>query len=387
MRKFLLLLFTIAAFALLWRCTADKDSAIRVEKHNGEDLYVCDYFKLKDDTLSLKLSDLIKSLEVIKLDTASHAMIGRGSVLCSDNYLLLRPNARNVFKLFDRKGKFLCDVGGYGRGPGEYMRVYDAQLDEGNGRIYIMPFQTRQLLMYDLQGEYIKSIPLAGFLPMGKFKAEGDKVSLLAMPFVKHARDSVTLIAYQQDLEGNLLDSVSALPYAVKTEYANWIDFNREALSFHIYQWDGVQDSLYHYVPGKNRLTPKFTVNYNGVKSIPLHEYHEFGDYFWFVTYKLVQMENGQYTNKLEKRILVDKKKLEVGPLKIENDLLGGGVMGWNFSDGYYTENLSPVALKERLEKFSKEEGLSREVRARVDELLATIQEDDNNYVVIGEMK
>lgn len=386
MKKNPFLLFVMVACALLWRCTGE-DSAIRVEKHNGEDLYVCDYFKLKDDTLSLKLSDLIQSIEVIKLDTASNAMIGGGVVHCSDNYLLLRPNWQNPFKLFDRKGKFLCDVGGYGRGPGEYMRVCDAQLDQKSGRIYILPFQTRQLLMYNLQGEYIKSIPLAGFLPIGKFKAEGDEVSLITLPFVKHARDSVTLIAFQQDLDGNLIDSVSALPYAIKTEYADELNFNRKCPSFHIYQWDGMQDSLYHYVPGKNKLTPKFTINYGGVESIPLHKYYEFGDYFWFSTYKLVKMENGQYTNKLEKRILVDKKSLKAGPLKIENDLLGGDLMGWNFSDGYYTENLSPVKLKDRLEKFSKEEGLSVETRKRVDDLLTTIQENDNNYIVIGKMK
>ncbi|MBD9178913.1 MAG: 6-bladed beta-propeller [Odoribacter splanchnicus] len=386
MKKCLLLLFVITVYVLLWRCT-DQESAVRVEKHNGEYLYVCDYFKLNDDTLSLKLSDLIKSIEVIKLDTASNAMIGSTGVVCSDHYLLLRPNWQDVFKLFDRKGNYLCDVGGYGRGPGEYMRVHDVQLDEANGRIYILPFQTRQLLMYNLQGEHIKSIPLAGFLPMGKLKAEGDKISLLTLPFVKHARDSVTLIAFQQDLDGNLLDSVSALPYAIKTEYADWINFNRKSPSFHIYQWDGVQDSLYHYVPGKNRLIPKFTVDYKGVKSIPLHEYHEFGDYFWFTTYKLVQREDGQYTNRRDRRILVNKKNLKAGLLKIENDLLGGELMGWNFSNGYYTENLSPVALRDRLEKFSKEKGLSKETRKRVDNLLATIQEDDNNYVIIGEMK
>ena len=386
MRKLLLLFFVLTAYGLLWRCT-DKDSAVRIEKHNGEDLYVCDYFKLKNDTLTLKLSDLIKSLEVIKLDTASNATIGGGGVNCSDNYLLLRPNWQSTYKLFDRKGKFLCDVGGYGRGPGEYMRIYDVQLDEKGGRIYILPWQTRELLMYNLQGEYIKSISLAGFLPMGKFKVEGDKVSLITLPFVKHARDSVTLIAFQQDFEGNVIDSVSALPYGIKTEYADWLNFNRKFPAFHIYQWDGVQDSLYHYVPGRNRLTPKFTVNYGGVESIPLHEYNEFGDYFWFTTYKLVRLENGQYSNKREKRILVDKKNLKAGPLKIENDLLGGELMGWNFSDGYYTENLSPVKLKDRLEKFSKEKGLSEETRKRVDELLNTIQEDDNNYVIIGEMK
>lgn len=386
MRKFSFLLSGVAVCALLWRCT-DGESAVRVEKHQGEDLYVCDYFKLSDDTLALKLSDLIQALEVIKLDTASNAIIGGGTVHCSENYLLLRPNWQSVYKLFDRKGKFLCDVGAFGRGPGEYMRINDIQLDEENGRILILPFQTRQLMVYNLQGEYIKSIPLAGYIPMGKFKAEGDKISLFAMPFVKHRKDSVTLVTYQQDLEGKLLDSVSALPYAVKTEYSNWIDFNRRFPAFHFYQWEGVQDSLYHYKPGKHRLTPKFTVNYAGVESIPLHEYHEFGDYFWFITYKLVKRNDGKFTNMPDKRVLVDKKNLKAGLLKIENDLLGGELKGWNFKDGYYSENLSPVALKDRLEKFSKEEGLSAETRKRVDELLATIQEEDNNYIIVGKMK
>jgi len=83
----------------------------------------------------------------------------------------------------------------------------------------------------------------------------------------------------------------------------------------------------------------------------------------------------------------VDKKNLKAGPLKIENDLLGGELSGASFSDGYYTENLSPVSLKDRLEKFSKTEGLSEETRKRVDDLLNTIEEDDNNYIIIGKMK
>lgn len=387
MKKIPCFLLMVTAYAFLWGCTG-KDSAVRVGNYDGEELYVCDYFKLKDDTLSVRLSDLVISLDVVKLDTA--AMIGgRGGkgVICSDNYILLRPDWQSPYKLFDRKGKFLCDVGGYGRGPGEYMRLYDAQLDEKNGRIFLLPFQARTLLVYDLQGEYVNSVSLAGFLPMGKFKVVDDKISLLTIPFVKHARDSVMLIAYQQDMEGNLTDSISALPYAVKTEYADWVNFNRTSLSFHVYQWDGVQDSLYHYIPGKKRLTPKFTVNYGGVENIPLHEYHEFGDYFWFVTYKMVRMENGQFTNKLEKRVLVDKKNKRAGALKIENDLLGGNLMGWNFTDGYYTENLGPTQLKDRLENFIKKEGSGGEIRKRAEDLLSTIQEDDNNYIIIGKMK
>lgn len=70
----------------------------------------------------------------------------------------------------------------------------------------------------------------------------------------------------------------------------------------------------------------------------------------------------------------------------MKDDLLGEISWG-NFSDGYYTENLGPAVLKAKLENLNKKEGLSGETRKRMDDLLNTIQENDNNYIVIGKMK
>lgn len=387
MKNFPYFLLAAIIYTLSGGC-ANEGAAIRVETYNGEDLYICDYSKLGNDTISLKLSDLVSSLEVIKLDTASNALITGGKVILSENYLLLGPDWQGIYKLFGRKGNFLCDVGTYGRGPEEYMQIADAQLDEGNNRIYLLPYEARKLLVYNLQGKFVNSVPLAVFLTGCRMKVENDKVSLLTTPL------NVPIVAYQQDMKGNLLDSVSARPYAVNRGMMGDINFsfNREFLSFHTGHWEEEetkQDSLYHYIPGKNRLTPKFTVNYEGMKTIPQHIYYEFGDYFRFNIYrvKTVYKETGIYSSRIqEKCILVDKKNRKAGIFKMKDDLLGEISWG-DFSDGYYTENLGPAVLKAKLENLNKKEGLSGETRKRMDDLLNTIQENDNNYIVIGKMK
>lgn len=149
--------YCIALYGLLlYGCGAEKP--VRIENVNGEDLYVCDYFKISDSTTILKLSEVLKSLEIIKLDNDTSATVGGGSVSFSENYMLIRAGSRQPVKLFDRKGNFLRNIGKIGRGPGEYMNLYDIQLDEKNKRIFFMPWQTRYLYEYDFDGNFVKPI-------------------------------------------------------------------------------------------------------------------------------------------------------------------------------------------------------------------------------------
>ena len=85
---------------------------------------------------------------------------------------------------------------------------------------------------------------------------------------------------------------------------------------------------------------------------------------------------------------MVDKKnRTATSSYNVENDYLGYYTSLWSFSNGYYAENISPVKLKEKLEKASKRKDLTPEVEQRIDDLLADIDEEGNNYVIIGKMK
>lgn len=369
---------------LIWAC-GPRDEAVRVEKHNGQELYICDYFKVKDVPVTLKLSEMVDPLEIIKLDNDTNAMIGYSNVYLSDHYMLLRPDWKSPIKLFNRQGKYLNDIGVIGRGPGEYTSVYDMQIDEKKGLIYFLPWMTNLLYCYDLQGNFKSAVRLAGRIPKGRFIVQDSLLKVVALPF----EGMVKWAAFCQNFHtGQLLDSVAAAPYFVNSDFSNEVYGDWDNNSGYFFVWKGKQDSLYHYKPGNNSLTPCFTVDYGGIQEIPIHDYHETGDYFWFVTSTILQTSDNTYTNKTEKSVLVDKKnRRATSSYKVENDYLGYYTSLGNFSNGYYTENISPVNLKEKLEEAAKRDDLSPEVQKRISDLLADIDEEGNNYVIIGKMK
>ena len=68
-------------------------------------------------------------------------------------------------------------------------------------------------------------------------------------------------------------------------------------------------DTLYNYDVKKNRIVPKFTKDFGGMKAITLS--YEIPDYYYF--YYNIYSSPGQRGN-----ILVNKKTLESGYFKIE---------------------------------------------------------------------
>lgn len=122
-----------------------------VEILNGDSVWVCNQSALKD-TLVLPLSYFADELQIVKLDNRDEALVPVRNVIVSDNYILVWGKDQTPFKLFDKSGKFLGNVGAFGQGPGEYQLIYDAQIDEAGGRIYLLPWNARSLLAYDLKG-------------------------------------------------------------------------------------------------------------------------------------------------------------------------------------------------------------------------------------------
>ena len=171
----------------------------------------CDQ-KLLADTVRIPLSFFTEKLEIVKLDSRDEALVGQTGVTISDNYILVHGRQPNPFKLFDRKGNFLTNIGAIGQGPGEYQMVYDAKLDEANNRIYILPWNASQLLVYDLQGNVLDPIPLCLRCPKAKFNVDltGGKVSIVLLPFkgsaaVAWTQDSAT---WNRDIWKHLRTSV-----------------------------------------------------------------------------------------------------------------------------------------------------------------------------------
>ena len=59
--------------------------------------------------------------------------------------------------------------------------------------------------------------------------------------------------------------------------------------------------------------------------------------------------------------------------------------MPFHCNNAYFTRNIEPAVLKERLEKGL--ETLDADKRKKMEALMRTIDEDDNNYIFIGKLK
>ena len=94
---------------------------------DGEEMIELDPSLLKD-TVIFPLSYFTEELEIIKLDERDEALTGAPYAYVSDHHIMTGMVNNIPFKLFDRKGKYIADVGNIGQGPGEYRFIYAAKI-------------------------------------------------------------------------------------------------------------------------------------------------------------------------------------------------------------------------------------------------------------------
>lgn len=135
------------------------DGSVRIIENPDGPLYICD-LKAASDTVDIPLSELVEDCRIVRFETSDEALFNAWWIEVSDNYICVRQES-NVVKLYDKDGKFLCNVGAMGNGPGEYsMTVYDEIIDEQGGHIFFSPFYGKKIMMYGLDGKWIKDIDL-----------------------------------------------------------------------------------------------------------------------------------------------------------------------------------------------------------------------------------
>lgn len=347
--------------------------------------------KLSKDTLLIPLSQYLEDFHLVRLDNRDEALTAGGATFFG-NYLITGGSSREGCRLFDKEGRFLCKVGANGQGPGEYWAVYDKQIDEQNRRIYLLPWNATNLLVYSLDdGSYLSSIPLPTMVPKGVFTVDAAKqtVTVGMLPFSSIEGASVV---WQQDFEGNVLHRIDAAPYAVVPDFSNEVantDNTPGTFDFNIFQWGGKKDTLYHYLPDENRLQPVFALDMPGD---PIqHGYYELADcYLADVTLELGQSQYGTYVSK-RATIMVDKKTGKGACVEFVNDLAGNLPVNYAcflFNKGYYVQSFEPGELALRLEEAIAQPGdASKQQIEEWTKLKDSINENDNAYLFVGKLK
>ena len=118
------------------------------------DMYVIPIQSVFETERSMKLSELVDTIEYLELKTPEGLIIStiRG-VKQVEDFLLIQ--ARMVLYKFTLNGDYVCTVGGKGQGPGEYTGVYEFDMDYRSRRIVIS--DSGRTHYYDFDGNYLES--------------------------------------------------------------------------------------------------------------------------------------------------------------------------------------------------------------------------------------
>ena len=368
------------------------------QKNDGELISV--NFNRVSQAPAMNISELVGEPEFIALDSRVEAFATGYTYAFSDHYICIGASMRGPAKLYDRAtGKFLRDVGAIGRGPGEYLNTYGSpRIDEEDGTIWLLPWQTKTLLGFDIAtGKFKKEVPLKYGVPKGQFQVDSKAgtVTVAALPF----RDMVPVIAWQQDMQGNVLWEIPAGHLTMTPEFSNEIESSgnvEEVFDLSLITWGGGQDSL--YVINEGAVNPVYTIdfhtkevesedyNLNVNEDAPIHSYIMLpGHFITSVSYP-VKTEWGFSTGKPE-YVITDRRTGESIKTTFYNDYLAKETDYVSFTGGYWYTVLDPETFTEVAENALKEGNLSKENKARIQEILDSLTPESNNILMLATLK
>ena len=354
------------------------DGSVRIVENPDGPLYICDLKTVKD-TIDVPLSELVEDCRIVRFETSDEAMFKAWWIQVSDNYICIRQES-DVVKLYDKDGKFLCNVGAMGHGPGEYaLTTYDEVIDEQRGHIFLTPFYGKKIMMYGLDGKWIKDINLPGQINKAKIEINADgTLSVIHMPFQEGAP-----FAFRVDTDGNILDKVPASPYMLASNFDGEIFSYRNTGTFDFF-YTGV-DTTYTYDTKANRLIPRFTMNFPGLGEKPYHIYTELPNHVITNYYTWV---DGQFIP--GGTVLVDKQKMSSTQFRLVNDFYGNLPVSnpnIHFNKGWFMFNIEPGALSEMIETHLTSGKCPDKNKATLKELAGSLHENDNNLMFVGKLK
>lgn len=357
----------------------------------GSDSMIVGKLSSVPEPVTLRASDILDDVELVKLESSDEATVGQGFVWVTYKRILIYSDG--VVKQFDRSGKYLGKVGAKGNGPGEYtIAPYYMDVDEKAGRIYLMQYGAKDISVYNTSGEYIESIPLAQEVNKGFFTIDNEKGTVTVAALLFHSDENPTPV-WTQDMQGNVISSVFKPDITVVPDFSSEIHVGShekpDGFTYSLFRIDCKADTLYEYADG--RFTPAFTFDFG--EEVPMHYFRAFPQFFVVVTYGAPERAGERsFVLPHNTPFVIDRSTLRGAPAVVMFDNLGTLTMDSGWADGsrpdYLVWNIDPGDLLDCLEAAPESHPLATdEGMARMKELKESIAPDDNNYLLIGRWK
>jgi len=387
MKTKLFFMFFASLVFSFYSCTQKGDGSVSEVIVNGNTMYVFSLNELKSDTVTLPLSSLVENCVLVQLESRDDTYINPWFTTVTDKYIGVSEERREPFKLFDRSGKFLCNVGSIGQGPGEYgWSPYDAIIDDPNELIYISHFSGNNILVYNTSGQFVKEITAPFRLNKAKIFLSDGILSVIHMPF-----PDTKAMALQFDVNTDkVLEEVAPLEHLTVKNFDYDIVNTRNAPG--IFDFTFMEcDTLYHFDMKNNKILPAFKMRYNSSEK-PWMVYFQINKDLFFTNVSFLGIDPNYGGQKYIPKGLVatDLKNKTSSYITIVNDYYGNipvQVSYFTFFHGYYVLNIQPEQLIENIENRLAQRNCTENDKQVLNKTLSTLRENENNLVFIGKLK
>jgi len=357
------------------------------------------------------LSEFAESVEFIQFETSEESLLGRiMDIQLTKDYIFLHHNGIGLLTQYTIDGRFIRHFGTMGRGPQEYLLMRKFSIDEENELVYIHTNWTRKILVYNFDGEYVKTLRFAA-IERGRVVWSRDSMFI---SFSEPQIGNEPYVFIEHNAQGDTLQTT-----------ANHIFWEEDERSYYMvmfwgqnqyYRFDGklhmksvYNDTVYSY-DRQNEFYPKYHINL-GKHKIPddlVYErksnrampkdcnwigIHETSRYI-FIPYGY--HHNMQTANDNMGCILYNKNTKEGVAVNESgfggfiNDLSGGP----DFKPIYTTDNkayapITALDMKEYLESddFKIQEAKFPEQKEELLRMNETLKEDDNHLLMVVNLK
>lgn len=384
-------MFAVSAILILSSCAGGGGK--------GSSFVTFDYSKVKDGD-TLEFSSLAEAPEFIALDSDTLDAFAQAMVIISDNYLVknvMSVSGMNEFpvSVFDRHtGRFICNVGHIGRGPGEYLRSVCTYVDEDGGKVWIMD-ACDHIKTYDLRsGKYLGNVPLAYSLMddyaggMGSFIVNGGEVTVAAVPYQEDACPS---IVWCQDEQGNIIWEIPETGRECSLKPGNTLvssEYNIEGMLDVTFRYQGDRpDTL--YLVREGGLQPVYNVNKRTLKSgMGMSDVLLPGKVFSNLTEDKEVIPNVTVGFPVACIVTdLNSCKSVKYPTVARNDFLGINTEQFSFQNGYLVQAVSAVEFKEIGQRALKQGLLPEASAEQVRAILSELQDTDNDVLMLARLK
>jgi len=326
---------------------------------------------LKSDTAIISLSSLVEYCDFVELDSSEEAFIKPWMTTVTEKYIgVMQENAS--YKLFDRSGKFLCDIGAIGQGPGEYNILYDDFIDDKNELIYLIPFIGNKILIFSTSGEFKKEIVSPQNLVSPRIFLSDEILTVIQMPFTAE-----NAIAIQFDIiSGQVINEFSP-PSHLIVQNNNETVYNSRNIPRVFDIIHTCSDTLYHFDLINNEMIPIFAMEYESLEDLYPRYMH--------LNNHLIMID--LYDRGI---VAIDLKNKTSSWVKMINDYYGNfdvDVFLFSFRNGYFVHNIQPEQLIDNIKQRLTESNCTEQEKLRLFETLSNLKEGTNNVIFLGKLK